>query len=226
MDPGNIYAMSFLATALSFKTRFISDPDTRKKTSVEALDLANKVIAADPTLPDPYRVLALHALRSDDLDGAHRAAETFMRLKPRQPDPYNIMGNVYQARGEAAKAVEMYAQAVSLSPKNDSNAVFRSNLANAYFMLGDYKSAIEWHSRALQAEPQNMRGHLGLAMAYALAGDDTKARAEAQEVRRLRPGYAVDVDDLRSRFKSAPPQFRSFLEEKEIPAYRIAGLAK
>jgi hypothetical protein len=32
-------------------------------------------------------------------------------------------------------------------------------------MLGDYKAAIEWNSRALQAEPQNLRAHVGLAMA-------------------------------------------------------------
>jgi len=226
MDPGNVYAMSFLATALSFKTRHVGDPELREKTWAEALDLANKVIAADPSSPDPYRVLAFHALRSGDLDRAHRAAESFMRLKPRQPDPFNVMGNVYQLRGEAAKAVEMFTQAVGLSPKNDSNAVFRANLAGAYFMLGDYKAAIDWNSKALQAEPQYLRAHVGLAMAYALAGDDSRARAEAQEVRRLRPGFKVDVEELRSRFKSASPQFKSFLEEKEIPAYHKAGLAE
>jgi TolB-like protein/Flp pilus assembly protein TadD len=226
MDPGNVSAMSFLATALGFKTRFVGDTGLRDKTWAEALDLANKVIATDPSLPDPYRVLALHSLQSGDLDQAHRAAESFMRLKPRQPDPFNVMGNVYQLRGEAAKAVEMYTQAVGLSPKNDSNAVFRANLANAYFMLGDYKAAIDWGSKALQAEPQNLRVHVGLAMAYALAGDDARARAEAQEVRRLRPGFTVDVKELRSRFESAPPQYKIFLEEKQIPAYQKSGLAK
>jgi len=215
-----------LATALNFKASQLRDPALREKARAESVDLANKVIAIDPASPDPYRVLAFHALRSDDLDGAQRAAETFMRLKPRRPDPYNVMGTVYMQRGDAAKAVEMYSQAVALSPKNDANAVFRVNLARAYFMLGDYKAAIDWNSQALQVEPQDVGAHIGLAMAYAMSGDVAKAQAEGREVRRLRPAFKVDVEKLRADVAKDPPQARAYIEDKVIPAYRKAGLTE
>ena len=226
LDPGNVNAKASLATALSFKANQLRDPGLREKARAESIDLANKVIAIDPASPEPYRVLAFHGLRTDDLDGAQRAAETFMRLKPRQPDPYNVMGSVYMSRGDAAKAVEMFSQAVALSPKNDANAVFRNNLGRAYFMLGDYKAAIEWHSQALQAEPQGVSAHIGLATAYAMSGDVARAQAEAREVRRLRPGFKVDVEKLRADSASDPPQAKAYIEDKMIPAYRKSGLTE
>jgi tetratricopeptide (TPR) repeat protein len=226
LDPGNVNAMASLATALNFKANQLGDPSLREQARAESIELANKVIVLDPASPEPYRVLAFHSLMTDDLDGAQRAAETFMRLKPRQPDPYNVMGSVYMRRGDAAKAVEMYSQAVALSPKNDTNAVFRHNLARANFMLGDYKAAIDWYSQALQAEPQDASLHIGLAMAYAMSGDVAKAKAEGREVRRLRPGFKVDVEKLRADAASNSPQARANLEDKVIPAYRKAGLTE
>jgi TolB-like protein/Flp pilus assembly protein TadD len=226
LDPENVGAQASLATALSFKANQLNDATLRKQARAESIDLARKVIALDPASPEPYRVLAFHALRTDDLDGAQRAAETFMRLKPRQPDPYNVMGSVYMRRGDAAKAVEMYAQAVALSPKNDANAIFRHNLARANFMLGDYKAAIDWYSQALQAEPQDASLHIGLAMAYAMSGDIARAQAEVREVRRLRPGFKVDVEKLRADAANESPQARAYIEDKVIPAYRKAGLTE
>jgi len=226
LDPDNVKAAAFLAGALSFKANQLRDAVLREHARAESIALANKIIAIDPASPEPYRVLAFHSLRTDDLVGAQRAAETFMRLNPRQPDPYNVMGSVYMRRGDAPKAVEMFSQAVALSPKNDANAVFRNNLARAYFMLGDYKAAIDWNSQALQAEPQGVSAHIGLAMAYAMSGDVARAQAEARELRRLRPGFKVDVEKLRADSASDPPQAKAYLEDKVIPAYRKAGLTE
>lgn len=221
IDPGNVNAMALLAEALAFQPIHVRDAALREKIWAEALDVAAKVIAIDPTVPEPYRVVAFHGLATGDLEAAQRAAENFMRLAPRKPDPFNVMGNVYLHRGEAAKALEMYTQAVNLDRKN-ANAVFPANVARAYFMLGDYKAAIEWNLKALQAEPQFAGAQLGLAMAYAMNGDDAKARAAAQELRRLRPNVKVDVEKLRD--SSDTPAFRAYIEDKVIPAYRKAGL--
>ena len=83
LDPGNVNAMAGLATALSFKTRFVRDSDPREQVWAEALEMANEVIAIDPAAPEPYRVLAFHNLKTDNIDAARRAAENFLRLRPR-----------------------------------------------------------------------------------------------------------------------------------------------
>jgi tetratricopeptide (TPR) repeat protein len=135
------------------------------------------------------------------------------------------MGGVYLSLNEPAKAVEMYKQAVALSPK-ETPAVFAANLAAAYFWIGDYQGSIEWNLKALQRDPQFWRANLGLARAYAMAGDDARARAQAQTVRRLRPGYKVDVGRLRAEAASAVPSRRALIEEKLIPASLKAGLTE
>src|SRR5262249_8781562 len=48
---------------------------------------------------------------------AVRAAQAAGRLVPRSPQPYALLGAVYIARGDLAKAHEMYAHAVEVDPK-------------------------------------------------------------------------------------------------------------
>ena len=97
------------------------------------------------------------------------------------------MGSVYSRLGEVDKAVEMYKQAVSLSPK-DVPAVFAANLSAAHFAQGDCRACIDWNLRALQSDPKFWRAHVGLAMAYAMVGDDSRARAEVAGGAQGKPG--------------------------------------
>jgi len=212
-----------LAGALAFKAALVADKAERGKAWSEALDLANKVTAIDPGSAEPYRVRAFHSLAADDVAGARLAAEAFMRLRPRAPDPYNVMGTVYLRLDEPAKAVEMYKQAVALSPK-DVPLVFAANLGAASFLAGDYRGAIEWNLTALQSDPQYLPAHVWLARAYAMAGDDAKARAQTEALRRLRPGYKVDVAALVAEAASATPARKAAIDERIIPASRKAGL--
>lgn len=225
MDPRNVSAMAHLSGALAFKARFVSDAAERDKLKSEALDLANRVTALDPDAPEPYRVRAFHALEVGDVEGARLAAETFMRLKPRAPDPFNVLGSVYLNLNDPAKAVEMFRQAVALSPR-EAPAVFTANLGAACFLAGDYRCAIEWNLKTLQVDPDFFRAQLWLARAYAMAGEDAKARAQTEALRRARPGYKVDLAALRAEAASSPPARRAVIEERIIPGSIKAGLTE
>ena len=225
MDPRNVSAMAHLSGALAFKARFVDDAAERDKLKAEALDLANKVTALDPDAPEPYRVRAFHALEMGDAEGARLAAETFMRLKPRAPDPFNVLGSVYLSLNDPAKAVEMFRQAVTLSPR-DAPAVFTANLGAACFLAGDYRCAIEWNLKTLQSDPAFVRAHVWLARAYAMAGEDANARAQTEALRRVRPGYKVDLAALRAEAASAPAVRKAVIEERIIPGSIKAGLTE
>lgn len=225
MDPRNVSAMAHLSGALAFKARFVNEAAERDRLKAEALDLANKVTALDPDAPEPYRVRAFRALELGDAEGARLAAETFMRLKPRAPDPFNVLGSVYLNLNDPAKAVEMFRQAVTLSPR-DAPAVFTANLGAACFLAGDYRCAIEWNLKTLQVDPDFVRAHVWLARAYAMAGEDAKARAQTEALRRVRPGYKVDLAALRTEAASAPPDRKAVIEERIIPGSIKAGLTE
>ena len=109
-----------------------------------------------------------------------------------------------------------------MTTQSTGSSDFLNNLGRAYFMAGNYKAAIEWCDKALQVEPTLDAAHLVLAMAYALDGNEAKARAEAAEVRRRNPQYRFDVEAERAR--SASPAFRAYLEERVIPGLGLVSV--
>ena len=95
----------------------------------------------------------------------------------------------------------------------------------AYFMLGDNDAAIEWLQRSLDKNPQEGGGYadLYLAMAYALKGDDAKARAAASEALRLDPNWKLSAF-IDKPVSSSSLAYKSYYEKKFVPAWLKAGL--
>jgi hypothetical protein len=59
-----------------------------------------------------------------------------------------------------------------------------------------------------------------------MAGEDAKARAQTEALRRVRPGYKVDLAALRAEAASAPPDRKAVIEERIIPGSIKAGLTE
>ena len=59
-------------------------------------------------------------------------------------------------------------------------------------------------------------------MAYALKGEDAKARAAAVELRRLAPN--LKLSDFWNPVPSGPVAYKEWYENKLVPAWRKAGL--
>jgi adenylate cyclase len=224
MEPGSVKATMGLATALGFQANNFG-PELgdamRERTWNEALALATKANESEADSPDYYRIRAFHAGRHGDTEGERRAAEAMLRLNPRDPGAYNVLAGTFLRAGEPQKAIELLTKAIDLNRKN-AGVVFLNNLGRAYFMAGNNKAAIEWSDKALQLQPNFISAHVILAMAFASEGNDARARAEAEEVRRLNPKYAFDVE--KARAAPATPAYAAYREEKVIPALRRAGL--
>jgi adenylate cyclase len=224
IEPGNAQAMMGLASALAFEaTNYGSDlgPDLREKTFREAMDLATRANALVPGDADYYRILAFYAQYRGDTEGNRRAAEAMVRLNPKLPSAYNVLATSYLIVGEPDKAIELLTKAVNLNRKNAGD-VFLVNLCRAHFMAGDNAAAIEWCGKAIDEAPDLLRAHYFRAMAYALTGDDARARAEAKEVRRIDPGFRVDAAKMRA--DAGTPRVLSYIDGKVIPGLRGAGL--
>lgn len=223
VDPGNLKAMTGLAVALSFQASNFGtrmNADVREATWKEAMELATKVNASEPDNPEYYRVVAFHAGSHGDEEGQRRASEALLRLNPRDPSAYNVLAISLLRAGEPQRAIDLLTKAVELNRKN-AGAVFLNNLGRAYFMAGNNKAAIEWSDKALQIEPTFDAAHLILAMAYALDGNEAKARAEADAIRRRNPQFKFNLESARV---GTSPAYRTYLEEKVIPGLTKAGL--
>ncbi|MDQ6621201.1 MAG: tetratricopeptide repeat protein [Pseudomonadota bacterium] len=223
LEPNNARVMVYLAGSLTLQPdNFGSqmDESVREKKYSEGRELALKARELDPDNPRVYTVLGVYALNHGDFHGAQWANETLLSLEPKNPGAYINLAKVFIAEGEPNRAIELLTQAVQLRPKHTHEFTLLL-MGFAYFMRGENDAAIEWLLKSLGRNSTYPPTHAYLAMAYALKGQDAKARAESSEVRRLDAG-------MRPTFikpsTSSPAAYKDFYDNKLIPAWRKAGL--
>ena len=198
----------------------LGESETERKYT-EGRDLALKAKELDPDNPIVYGTIGNYALDHGDLAGARRAFETRLSLDPKNPTAYSALADVFLNEGEPRRTIELVTQAISLNPKHPHEFDFLM-MAWAYFQLGDNDAAIEWSLKSSEKNPGIAAPYNVLAMAYALKGEDAKARAAAAESRRLDP--SVTLSSLRKDWSSNPAKYQEFFESKFVPAWRKAGL--
>lgn len=127
---------------------------------------------------DFHRGLALALLLASDSEGA--LSELRLALQQRGDDPrlYNLLGVAQDMGGHHDVAQQTYRHGLEIAP---ANLGLRNNYAMSLALAGDYADAVKQLSGI--AGPESApRYRLNLALAYGLAGDDTKAAATAREV--------------------------------------------
>lgn len=225
VDPNNVRAMIGLASSLTLQaSNFDSEManDVKEAKYAEGHELALKAKEIDPHDPDIYIAIQNFAMNHDDYEGALRAAEIRLSLEPRKPLAYNDLAIAYFYIGEPGRTIELLTQAIKLDRRHSPNDFFLMNMGRAYFMLGDNDAAIEWLLKSLERESKFPVKHGYLAMAYALKGQDSKARAAVADMRRLDPGFKLLSWEKPGQ--SAPAAFKEWYETKLIPASRKAEL--
>jgi len=224
LEPNNVSAMVGLAGSVAVQvTNFGVDLDesVKEKKLVEGRDLALKAKELDPSDPGAYTIIAIYAARHSDWEGSLRAAETLLSLEPKNPTAYNNVGVLLIFLGEPQRAIELLTKGINLDPKHvDDNILI--NMGRAYVMLGENDTAIEWIQRSLEMNPTRVAAYAHLAMAYALKGEDAKARAAVAEVRRLDPNWTLS--SFRKNESSRPAKYKAWFDGNVVPAWRKAGL--
>ncbi|MBT5194330.1 MAG: hypothetical protein HOM07_18430 [Rhodospirillaceae bacterium] len=223
-DPRNASAMADLALVLSvqaFNFRRKLTPDAREKKFAEGREYALKAKELDPGNPRIYSVLALYASTHNDFPAQRRATETYLRLDPKSPMAYNFEANTQIYLGNYQKAIAFLDQGSALDPKHP-HVLLAVSYFRAYFLAGDNDATIEWAQRALELNPRFSESHVFLAMAYALKGDDAKAREAVANLAQANPKFKLT--NFRKPQSSRPAAHNDAYSMKILPAGRKAGL--
>lgn len=225
LEPDHVSAMVGLSSSLvseAIEYSYRLDEATRRRRFKEAYDLAMRVRALDPANPHVYRVIAMYASSQGDFPGARRALEEWVVASPRLGGAHNSLAISFLNGGEPKRAIESLKRAMELTPKPGAWP-HQMNMGRAYFMLGDYDTALTWLSRAQQgtgAPPRILM--LYLAMTYAEKGDESNARAMTEQLLRHSPNFKA------SRFESpgpaTPPAYKEWFETKFLASARKAGI--
>lgn len=111
---------------------------------------------------------------------------------------FKTKGNDFLKSGDMLKAVDMYSEAIKLSPTGKSTHIFYCNRAAAYQHLGENEKAVEDCSMALALESSYVKAHSRLAKIYQNLGRDEDAKNSAQTALSLEPTNSGATEVLKA----------------------------
>lgn len=178
----------------------------------EALPILERAVEVFPGDDTARRNLAIARLRTGDLEGALVDARKALSLSP-SGKAHLLVGDILEARGDHAGAVEHYQEAVRVQPDETS-----------FYALG-YQFLIHWNWRearqvfevALRQHGNSWKLWLGLGAAWLGEGEHERATQAFLEASRIAPEELMVYHLLAQTFDLAADSFEPALERfKEL----------
>jgi adenylate cyclase len=215
IDPGYARAHANIGYSLSLDV-LNGWPEDREAALHKAEAHIGTAIRLDPSLPQVHFAASLLYRIRRQLDEALVAIKKAIELKPNYAEGYGSMAMVLIYAGRADEGLEAVQKAMRLNPVNSFFVYWV--LGQSYFHLERYDEAAVQFERAVEANPQFLRGHLLLAATYGQMGRIENAEWEAQEALTLLPDLT-----LRQR-RAIVPYKKQADVERYIDGLRKAGV--
>ncbi|MEJ2455274.1 MAG: tetratricopeptide repeat protein [Candidatus Thiodiazotropha sp.] len=217
LDPEFAMAYAMLAWTHTFEAMNGWSSD-REASLGKGLTLAQRSLALDDEQSVAYFVTGLVYRERGNYQRAREEAEKALALEPSYANAHVLLATLLYYTGQPEAGLAMIKRAIRLNPHHPYNYPF--HLGQAYFILGDYRAAIDAFASGLESNPSSERLHVWLAAAYARAGELENARWEAEQVMAYNPEFSL------GRISEAFP----FQDEADlqlfVEALRLAGLSR
>jgi tetratricopeptide (TPR) repeat protein len=224
LDPKNSVALAWLARAILLQARQLHAPAALKEDALlRGGRAAEHALALDPNNARAHLAMSyLHGLHGD-LDASLVASERAVSLDRNLAMAHNMVATSLVHLGRGEPAIAAAENALRLDPMGPQLDVFLTTLGLARLQLRQIDKAVECFSRARAANPKLARAHLGAAIAFALDGDVSRARAVGAELLSLAPDFRLS-QTVEGCLPSSPRSYTQFYEEVLAPGARIAGV--
>lgn len=154
-----------------------------------ALELAETARLIDPDIPEVHWALGLVHTQSRRHEQALQSLKTAIDLNRSFADAYALMGGIHAYVGDSAKAIPLLRTAMRFNP--DGGYLYYLILGRAYLFENDVEQALLNLREASARNPVNLETRVYLAAANVAAGERAAAEWEAEEIRGLEPGFAL-----------------------------------
>mgnify|MGYP006276015421 CR=1 FL=1 len=170
--------------------------------------LYRKVLAQDPENAEALHFLGVIAFQTGHLQQAVQLIEASVKQDSSVPRAHFNLGYVYEASGEKEKALASYFRAAELNPENEKtlrhlertgprDAVFFYHLANSYYRIENFESAVECYRKAIEIDEGYVAAYINLGAAYEKQGNRGWLAEECYtNALRLRPDSAAATYNL------------------------------
>jgi adenylate cyclase len=187
-----------------------------RETLEKAIELAQKAIAMDDSLPEPHMSLSFLYCFKREYDKAIAEGERGVALNPGGSEACAAYAAALLFACRAEEAIPLLQKAIRLNP--NTNPITFVNFGYALLMTGQFEDAVSGFKKALHRAPYHPLAHIGLGATYSLMGREKEARAEAEEILRINPKFSVDY------FAKTTPYKNPSEIDKIADALRKAGL--
>jgi arylsulfatase A-like enzyme/Tfp pilus assembly protein PilF len=148
--------------------------------------LLDEVLAVAPENVTARNVLALRAIRMDDLDGAEEQYLASLARQPRQHRVVSALGSIALRRGDLDEAARRFHEALDLAP---AYVEAMSNLGWIAAARGDDDAARAWYEHAIATDPTYPHVYRRFADLYYDRRDWARALEYYRQVLAVLPQY-------------------------------------
>jgi adenylate cyclase len=215
MCPDNPVGYSLLAM-VNHGDYVLGNTKSPRETLEKAVELAQKALAMDDSLPTPHMVLSFIYSFRREYDKGIAEGERAVALDPSGSDSYAAYAAALLFACRPEEAIPLFQKAIRLNP--NANPITFVNFGCALWMTGRSEEAVSAFKKALQRAPDHLIAHILLAATYSMMGREKEARAEAEEILRINPKFTLDQFKKISAFKDSSGV------DKFADALRKAGL--
>ena len=215
LDPtyGRAYGALAYTLALDYRHGWT---DTPVENLDRALELAEKGIAFDDSIPQTYWSLGYVYLRRSEYEKAQLAALDSIRVAPNYADGYGLLALISNGLGQANKALEYATRGMQLNPYYTWDYLL--NVGFAYYLLGNYEQALVALEKAQARNENALPVKVLLAATYVNMGRLDDAQWAVEQIQALNP--STTVSHLASTMVLTEPA----LKAKILDELRKAGL--
>ena len=157
----------------------------------KAIGPLQKAVAQRPYDSDAHYTLGNTYDKLKRYPEAAKEFELMTKIEPKNDSVFYNLGNAYSNLKQDQKAGDQYLQALSLNPKN---AAAHYALGLVYNRQRKVREAGEEFQQAVNLDPNNAEARYFLAMAKFVTGDRQGAMAQYDDLKRLSPKYADDLN--------------------------------
>ncbi len=214
LDPD--YAGAYASLGLTYFNEWALQWSQDPQSLERALELAQRAIVLDNSLPYAHRVLGEVYLWQKQYEQAIAQAEQAITLNPNDADGYANLAQILTWVGRPEEALEVVEKAMRLNPHYP--VWYLWTFGHASYLTQRYEEAIAAFKRTLAHNPDHFPAHAYLAIVYNELGREEEAQAEEAECRRLSPHASLEV------FRQRLPYKDPAASERVAAALRKAGV--
>jgi adenylate cyclase len=191
VEPDNVDALAGVATTLVFEVLngYYRAGNQQRLHQAEAL-LA-RTLAVEPRHLVSLKARAALLRAQGKFEDGIAAAQAVIAENPGEPWAYKEVGLSTMYLGEAAGALDWFAKADRLGPRDPGRWTWLDGRGHALILLGRHEEAARSLRAALDSNPNNVGAYALLASAYALGGLADKSRLALAEYQKYHPDVTV-----------------------------------